>query len=67
MKRLAISLLVLIKDFKLKDVMQADEAFVTGTFAGIVGVNQINRKKFKINKDNLTYKLSQYYLDLINK
>ncbi len=55
------------KNFKLKDVLQADEAFVTGTFAGIVGVNQINRKKFKINKDNLTYKLSQYYLDLINK
>ena len=55
------------KNFKLKDVLEADEAFVTGTFAGIVGVNQINRKKFKINKDNLTYKLSQYYLDLINK
>ena len=55
------------KNFKLKDVLEADEAFVTGTFAGIVGVNQINRKKFKINKDNLTYRLSQYYLDLINK
>ena len=55
------------KNFKLKDVLNADEAFVTGTFAGIVGVNQINRKKFKINKDNLTHKLSQYYLDLINK
>ena len=55
------------KNFKLKDVLEADEAFVTGTFAGIVGVNQINKKKFKINKDNLTYKLSQYYLDLINK
>ena len=55
------------KNFKLKDVLEADEAFVTGTFAGIVGVNQINRKKFKINKDNMTYKLSQYYLDLINK
>ena len=55
------------KNFKLKDVLEADEAFVTGTFAGIVGVNQINKKKFKINEDNLTYKLSQYYLDLINK
>ena len=55
------------KNFKLKDVLEADEAFVTGTFAGIVGVNQINKKKFKINKDNMTYKLSQYYLDLINK
>ena len=55
------------KNFKLKDVLNADEAFVTGTFAGIVGVNQINKKKFKINNDNLTHKLSQYYLDLINK
>ena len=55
------------KNFKLKDVLEADEAFVTGTFAGIVGVNQINKKKFKINKDNLTNKLSQYYLDLINR
>ena len=55
------------KNFKLKDVLEADEAFVTGTFAGIVGVNQINKKKFKITDDNLTYKLSQYYLDLINK
>jgi len=55
------------KNFKLKDVLNADEAFVTGTFAGIVGVNQINKKKFKINKDNLTNRLSQYYLDLINK
>ena len=25
------------------------------------------KKKFKINKDNLTNKLSQYYLDLINR
>jgi len=55
------------KNFKLKDVLDADEAFCTGTFAGIVGVNQINKKKFKINKDNLTNKLSQYYLDLINR
>ena len=48
-------------------MLNADEAFVTGTFAGIVGVNQINKKKFKINKDSLTNRLSQYYLDLINK
>ena len=55
------------KNFKLKDVLNADEAFVTGTFAGIVPVNKINNKKFKINRDNLTYKLSNFYLDLINK
>jgi len=55
------------KNFKLKDVLNADEAFVTGTFAGIVPVNKINNKKFKINNNNLTYKLSNLYLDLINK
>ena len=55
------------KNFKLKEVINADEAFVTGTFAGVVPVNKINNKKFKIRSDNLTYKLSKYYIDLINK
>ena len=55
------------KNFKLSEVLKADEAFVTGTFAGVVPVNKINNKKFNINIDNLTYKLSKYYLDLINR
>ena len=58
---------VFIKNFKLKDVLKADEAFVTGTFAGVVPVRSINNKIFNINKSNLTYKLSKYYIDLINK
>ena len=32
-------------NFKLKEVLNADEAFCTGSFAGIVPVNQINKKK----------------------
>ena len=32
------------KNFKLKEVLNADEAFCTGSFAGIVPVNQINKK-----------------------
>ena len=55
------------KNFKLKDVLNADEAFVTGTFGGIVPVKKINNKTFKIRSNNLTYKLSEYYLDLINR
>lgn len=33
------------KDFSLTDVYGADEAFVTGTFAGIVPVNEIDGRK----------------------
>ena len=32
------------KNFKLNEVLNADEAFCTGSFAGIVPVNQINKK-----------------------
>ena len=38
------------KNFKLKEVMKADEAFVTGTFANIIPVKKINNKKFSIKK-----------------
>lgn len=34
------------KDFSLTDVYGADEAFVTGTFAGIVPVREIDGRKF---------------------
>jgi branched-chain amino acid aminotransferase len=55
------------KNFKLRDVLTADEAFVTGTFANIIPVNQINNKKFKLEKDSLTIKIRDHYLNLINK
>ena len=48
-------------------MLTADEAFVTGTFAGIVPVKKINNKIFKIKPNSLTYKLSEYYMDLINR
>tara|TARA_Y100000590_G_scaffold469117_1_gene654949 strand:- start:149 stop:1042 length:894 start_codon:yes stop_codon:yes gene_type:complete len=54
------------KNFKLKEVMKADEAFITGTFANIVPVNRINSKKFKINSNNMTFLIRDYYLSLIN-
>tara|TARA_Y100001970_G_scaffold292316_1_gene433111 strand:- start:18441 stop:19340 length:900 start_codon:yes stop_codon:yes gene_type:complete len=54
------------KNFKLSEVLKADEAFVTGTFANIVPVRQINKVKLSINKLNLTNKIRQLYLELIN-
>ena len=52
------------KNFKLKEVLNADEAFVTGSFAGIVPVNSINNKKFHINKNPITKRLSNFYKSL---
>jgi len=58
---------VIQKNFKLKDVMNADEAFVTGTFANIIPVRQINSKKFKINKSNMSLYLRKLFISKINK
>tara|TARA_B100001057_G_scaffold370031_1_gene373841 strand:- start:2029 stop:2919 length:891 start_codon:yes stop_codon:yes gene_type:complete len=52
------------KNFKLKEVLKADEAFVTGSFAGIVPVNTINKKKFSLKNNPVTIKLSSYYNSL---
>ena len=45
--------------------MKADEAFVTGSFGGVVPVNSINSKKFKLNNKNLTYQLRNWYEKLL--
>ena len=58
---------VVQKNFKLKDVLKADEAFVTGTFANIIPVKQINKKKFIINNSNLSLYLRNLFLSKINK
>ena len=34
------------KDFSLTDVYGADEAFVTGTFAGVVPVREVDGRKY---------------------
>ena len=57
---------ILQKDFKLNEVLKADEAFVTGTFANIIPVRQINKKKFKINKSSLSMHIRNLYLEKIN-
>ena len=55
------------KDFNLKQVLKADEAFVTGTFANVIPVNKINKKIFKIKNTNLTFVIRDHYLNLKNK
>ena len=55
------------KNFKLKEVLKADEAFATGTFAGVIPIRQINNKKFLIKKDNLTFKINNLYNELIDQ
>ena len=54
------------KNFKLKDVLKADEAFVTGTFANIIPVKKINNKIFNLKKNIITKKLRSLYLELMN-
>ena len=58
---------IIQKDFKLKDVLMADEAFVTGTFANIIPVKQINKKKFKIDKNNISLKIRKLFLSKIDQ
>ena len=55
------------KNFSVDDVINADEAFVTGTFATIIPVKQINKKKFVIKKSNLVFFLRELYLQKINR
>ena len=41
---------IILKDFKIEDVYEADAAFVTGTFAGVIPVTQIDH--YKLNSEN---------------
>jgi len=50
------------KDFKIEDVYSADEAFVTGTFAGIIPAIDIDGYKISSGvRGKLTHKLQKYY------
>ena len=52
------------KNFLIDDVYNSDEAFVTGTFAGVIPVIEIDGRK--INKGPLTKKLQELYHNDIN-
>ena len=53
---------ILMKDFRIKDVHSADEAFVTGTFAGIIPAVEIDGKVISCGKrGDLTSHLQKLY------
>jgi len=56
------------RDFRIEDVHSSDEAFVTGTFAGIIPA--VNIDGYKISngvRGNLTHKLQKYYSEKLIK
>ena len=52
---------------ELNEVLKADEAFVTGTFANIIPVKRINNKRFNLKTNIITNKLRELYLELMDK
>jgi len=55
------------KDFSLTDVYNADEAFVTGTFAGLIPVNEIDGRVIGSGKGPVTARLQGLYRDLCER
>lgn len=55
------------KDFSLTDVYGADEAFVTGTFAGIAPVTQIDGRRISEARGPMVERLQRLYLELIER
>ena len=54
------------KDFSLTDVYGADEAFVTGTFAGIVAVREIDGRQLTC-RGPMVARLQQLYADRVQR
>jgi branched-chain amino acid aminotransferase len=52
---------VLEKNFSLTDVYGADEAFVTGTFAGVVPVRTVDGRKLTDGRGPMTLRLQELY------
>ena len=55
------------KDFSLKDVYNADEAFVTGTFAGLIPVHEIDGRVIGSDTGPVTARLQALYRDLCER
>ena len=56
-----------IKDFKLHDVYEAQAAFVTGTFAGVIPITKIDDYKLNSRDDYIIRKLFTLYKQKIKK
>src|SRR4030095_11548091 len=54
------------KDFSLTDVYGADEAFVTGTFAGIVPVREVDGRKLEC-RGPIVERLQQLYAERVER
>ena len=56
------------KNFSLFDVYGADECFITGTFAGITAVNEVDGRIIgKISESPMITKLQQLYINMIKQ
>lgn len=55
------------KDFSLTDVYGADEAFVTGTFAGVVPAHTIDGRKLTDIRGPMVERLQQLYRERIDR
>ena len=55
------------KNFSLTDVYGADEAFVTGTFAGVVPVTEIDGRALTPARGPMVERLQGLYKDLMNR
>ena len=54
------------KDFSLTDVYGADEAFVTGTFAGIVPVREVDGRQLEC-RGPMVERLQQLYRERVER
>jgi len=55
------------RNFTLADVYAADEAFITGTFAGLTPVTEVDGRKIGVGSYHVTKQLEQYYIALIEQ
>ncbi len=55
------------KNFSLTDVYGADEAFVTGTFAGVVPVTEVDGRVLTEGRGTMVERLQGLYRDLMDK
>jgi branched-chain amino acid aminotransferase len=55
------------RNFSLTDVYGADEAFVTGTFAGLVPVRQVDGREIGTGERSLTHRLQELYRQAVER
>jgi branched-chain amino acid aminotransferase len=55
------------KDFSLTDVYGAQEAFVTGTFAGLAPVTEVDGRRISAGRGPMVERLQRLYLELIER